>query len=61
MIGIKKLMVEYTAWELCGSCNGSGISMGIWDIETCYWCKGDCVVRVRDEKGRFTKKLVKPA
>ena len=42
-------------YEECPSCDGSGLQLNTFDGEpdTCRECGGWCVVRARDEKGRF--------
>jgi DnaJ-class molecular chaperone len=49
---------ERTAYEVCFGCRGSGLQDGIHGPVTCYLCHGDCVLRLRDEKGRFITKPV---
>lgn len=47
-------MSEKTAWETCPSCNGSGLELNMaGEPDKCWECKGDTVVRARDEHGRF--------
>lgn len=43
-----------TAYEVCPSCGGAGLQDGIWGPVSCYSCRGWCVIRLRDERGRFT-------
>lgn len=45
-----------TAYEVCPSCRGAGLQDGLYGPNSCYECKGDCVVRIRDSKGRFSTK-----
>lgn len=33
--------------ETCRSCNGSGLTQGLYDFENCPWCKGDGVTPMR--------------
>lgn len=42
-----------TAYEVCWNCRGAGLQDGIYGPVTCSDCHGECVVRVRDGKGRF--------
>ena len=39
--------------EPCPSCRGSGLQNGMYGIEDCYACNGQCEVASRDERGRF--------
>lgn len=43
------------AYVKCPTCNGSGLTSADFTGEPteCYVCKGDTVVRNRDDKGRF--------
>lgn len=42
------------AYETCFSCSGSGVALGMeGDIVTCHACRGACVLRCRDHRGRF--------
>lgn len=43
-----------TAYETCRCCNGSGMADFGDSIGDCPQCHGDCVVRARDARGRFT-------
>lgn len=43
-----------TAWEVCPSCRGAGLQDGMYGPVMCYECKGNSMVRIRDERGRFT-------
>lgn len=48
-----------SAYETCFSCRGSGHELGMeGDIATCHVCRGNCMVRVRDGRGRFATKEV---
>lgn len=51
-----------TAYETCWNCDGSGLEVSPFNGEptTCHTCKGNTVVRARDERGRFTAKEVRP-
>lgn len=40
-------------WESCPLCAGSGLQ-NVWGPVDCHSCNGNMVVRMRDEKGRFT-------
>ena len=48
-------MSDDTAYEACSRCRGYGMVQGLYDIEDCPECRGDCYVRARDNKGRFTR------
>lgn len=37
----------------CYDCSGYGLQDGIDGPVYCWTCKGDCVIRDRDDKGRF--------
>jgi DnaJ-class molecular chaperone len=42
------------AWETCPSCAGSGLGLNMaGEPDCCRECKGDTVVRARDERGRW--------
>lgn len=45
------------AYEICPACKGVGLQDGIDGPVMCYECKGECTVRLRDDKGRFTSKV----
>jgi DnaJ-class molecular chaperone len=46
-----------TVYETCFACRGSGCELGMeGDIANCSHCKGQCVIRVRDSRGRFATK-----
>lgn len=47
-----------TAYEVCWSCSGSGLQDGLHGPVSCYICRGNCTVRLRDNKGRFTTATV---
>lgn len=55
-------LTEKTAWETCPSCRGSGLALNMaGEPGPCWECKGDTVVRARDEKGRFLANPKEPA
>lgn len=42
------------AWETCFVCNGSGMGLNMaGEPGNCWECKGEGVIRARDDKGRF--------
>lgn len=42
------------AWEDCPSCDGTGMGLNMaGEPDACRECKGDTVIRARDEKGRY--------
>lgn len=51
-----------TAYEPCWNCDGSGLESSPVNGEPtiCHECRGDTVVRARDERGRFTVKEARP-
>lgn len=50
-----------TAYKTCWLCEGSGMGprMNGDPDGNCWECKGDGVLRIRDEKGRFARSPVK--
>ncbi len=48
-----------TAYEVCWNCRGHGIVDGLWQPVTCDECHGNCMVRIRDDKGRFSTRELK--
>lgn len=45
--------ITVSAYETCPNCRGSGMQDAMDGPVTCHTCHGDCVVRCRDEKGRY--------
>ena len=42
-------------WETCPTCKGSGLGLNMaGEPDHCFECKGDTVVRARNDKGQFT-------
>jgi DnaJ-class molecular chaperone len=46
--------VSRTAYEPCSRCGGHGLVDQLYGPITCGECGGDCYVRARDNKGRYT-------
>lgn len=46
--------LDRTAYEPCSHCGGSGMQDYMNGPGDCSECRGDCYVRARDERGRFT-------
>lgn len=46
----------HSAYEACSRCGGYGIVDGLYGPRDCPDCGGDCYVRARDERGRFTSR-----
>jgi len=42
------------AYEPCWRCSGYGMVDYGDSIHTCPQCRGDCYIRARDSRGRFT-------
>lgn len=51
-------LTNNTAYERCWSCKGSGLQDGLDGPVDCWECHGNCVVRIRDDKGRFATKPI---
>lgn len=50
----KTLTALKPPYETCPSCSGSGLGLNMaGEPDNCWECKGDTVVRARDERGRF--------
>lgn len=47
----------YSSYEDCPTCGGTGLMINTFSGEPdcCWECKGDSVVRRRDERGRFSR------
>jgi len=43
-----------SAYDTCPNCDGVGMQDYGENIGECSQCRGDCVVRARDGRGRFT-------
>ena len=43
-----------SAYDTCWRCDGCGMQDYGENIGACSECRGDCVVRARDSRGRFT-------
>jgi len=53
-------MTEQTAYEPCSRCGGYGMVDAMNGPTDCPECRGDCFVRARDERGRFTTNPTRP-
>jgi hypothetical protein len=49
------MIEDNPAWQMCFTCYGSGMQDSLNGPVTCTECRGDCRIRVRDERGRFAK------
>jgi DnaJ-class molecular chaperone len=53
--------IDRTAYEVCYKCRGAGMQDSIWEPTCCSVCNGNCVIRIRDARGRFATRPVSEA
>ena len=47
-------MDDRSCYEPCSRCGGYGLIDGLYGPRDCPECRGDCLVRARVARGRFT-------
>jgi len=53
MTGYEETTMDHL--QPCPACKTSGLEIALDGIVTCSTCRGECVVPIRDERGRFAR------